>query len=251
MKRLDGMTALITGAGAGLGAAISEIFAREGAHIYVTDLDEAAASEVAARITASGDTATPIKADITNTQDIAAMFQTVTDGHGRLDVLVNNAGINIRSDFRHMEDDQWDTMWQTNLQSAIRCSRDGLDLLKKSEHASIINMSSITSERHLRQMSAYSTTKAAISGLTRSIAVEYAPFGIRVNYLCPGFIDTALTERFLRNPRMRDFLIEQTPFRRLATPEDVAKAALFLASDDASFITGEGITIDGGMSIGA
>lgn len=250
MKRLDGYCAAITGAGAGLGLAIAEVFAAEGAHIYVSDIDGEAANKAAESLKSTGGTATGIQADVTKAGDVSAMFETIASGHGHLDTLVNNAGINIRSDFRHMGDDDWETMWQTNMQSAIRCSRDGFSLLQKSDKASIINLSSIMATRHLRQMSAYSATKAALSGLSRAMAVEYASFGIRVNYLCPGFIDTALTERFLRNPRMRDFLVEQTPMGALALPEDVAKAALFLASEDSRFITGQGITIDGGMSIG-
>lgn len=250
MKRLDGFCAVVTGAGAGLGLAISELFAVEGAHVYLTDIDEAAATASADKIKEAGGSASALRVDATSADDIKNMFDAIRDGHGRLDVLVNNAGINIRSDFRHMSDEDWDTMWQTNMNSAIRCSRDGLPLLQKSDYASIINLSSIMSIRHLRQMSAYSTTKAALSGLSRSMAVEYASFGVRVNYLCPGYIDTALTERFLRNPRMRDFLVEQTPMGALASPEDVAYAALFLASKESRFITGQGITVDGGMSVG-
>ncbi len=249
MGRLENKVALITGAGGGFGRAIAQEFAREGAHIYAGDVDDASNTETVNLISGEGGTGTAIRLDVRQKGDIAAVLDAIGQEHGRLHVLVNNAGITQREDFRHISDEQWEEILDINLTAAMRLSRDALKLLRAAEGASIINISSIMEGVHVRQLSAYSTTKAAIAGLSRSIAVEYAAFDVRVNYICPGYAATAMTERILRNEAVRQGLIDRTPLKRFAETRDIAKAALFLASDDASFITGEGLTVDGGMNI--
>lgn len=249
MGRLEEKIALVTGAGAGIGRAISLCFAREGAHVFVTDRDGDSAKAVAGEIAEAAGAATAIAADITELAEVKAMFEAVRAGHGRLDVLVNNAGISRRGDFADLSDEDWAAVMDVNLQGVIRCTREAMGLLKSSGAASVVNLASIMEGRHIRQISPYSTTKAAVAALSRSLAVECAPAGIRVNYLCPGYVETALTARYLRNPAIRDGLIAQTPLRRLGEPQEVAMAALFLASDESSYVTGEGLTVDGGMSI--
>jgi NAD(P)-dependent dehydrogenase (short-subunit alcohol dehydrogenase family) len=167
--------------------------------------------------------------------------------HGRLDVLVNNAGVGERSDFRHLSDEAWDRVWKTNLDGTVRCAREAFDLLKASGKASVINLSSVMATKHTRQMAVYSATKGAVSALTRSLAVEYASCGIRVNCLVPGYVETALIGRYLTNPMIAKALLMQTPLKRFGTPQDVANAALFLASDEAAYITGAALNVDGGM----
>jgi NAD(P)-dependent dehydrogenase (short-subunit alcohol dehydrogenase family) len=247
MKRLEDRVALITGAGSGIGRAIARTFAGEGAHVYVTDVNAAAAETVTGTLVKAGQRAQAITADVSRGQDVAAMFRAVEAVHGRLDVLVNNAGLNVRGDFRQLSDADWVKIREVNLDGAVRVARDGFALLKASGSGSLINIASIMAHRGLRQLAAYSATKGAITALTRGLAVEYAPFGIRVNALCPGFVDTALTERVLRVPALQKALIDATALRRLGQPEEVAKAALFLASDDASYVTGAELAVDGGM----
>lgn len=248
--RLAGRIALVTGSGAGIGLGVAKLFAAEGAHVYVSDVDGATAEAGAAAIRLAGHAATAMACDVSRGQDVTQLLRAIESAHGRLDVVVNNAGLNVRGDFRHMSDADWVKMREVNLDGVVRVARDAFALMKASGNASLVNLASIMGHRGLRQLAGYAATKGAVSALTRALAVEYAPYGIRVNALAPGFIETALTDRVLRNPMIAKALLEQTPLRRFGTVEDVARAALFLASDDAAFITGAEIAVDGGMAAG-
>lgn len=250
MPRLQGRIALVTGAANGIGLAIGRCFAAEGAQVVLADIDAAAAVAAAEAIAAEGGHAQGLGCDVSRGQDVSALLRQVASAHARLDVLVNNAGINVRGDFRHMSDADWVRIREVNLDGVVRLARDGFDLLKASGRGSLINLASIMTHRGLRQLAGYSATKGAVSALTRALAVEYAPYGIRVNALAPGFIETAMTSRVLRNPMFNKALIDKTPMRRFGTGEDVARAALFFASDDSAFVTGAELPVDGGMAAG-
>jgi NAD(P)-dependent dehydrogenase (short-subunit alcohol dehydrogenase family) len=249
MRRLEDKIALVTGGGAGIGRAIAETFAREGASVVVADRDGDAARKTADAITKSNGAAQAETVDVTDTHRVQALMRSLGERFGRLDVLVNNAGVGERADFRHLDDAAWDRVWKTNLDGTVRCAREAFDLMKASGKASIINLSSVMATKHTRQMSVYSATKGAVSALSRSLAVEYAPYGIRVNALCPGYVETALIRRYTANPMIAKGLLSQTPLRRFGTPQDIANAALFLASDEAAYITGAHLNIDGGMGV--
>lgn len=248
MARLEGRIALVTGAANGIGNAIARNFAAEGAHVILSDLDGDAAAAVAKSIVQEGGRATGVACDVTRGQDVAATLRSIDQAHGRLDIIVNNAGVNVRSDFRHMSDADWVKVREVNLDGVVRVARDGFELLRKAPRGSLVNVASIMGSRGMRQLVAYSATKGAVVALTQGLAVEYAPFNIRVNALCPGFVQTALTSRVLKVPAFSKALIDKTPLRRFGRAEEIAAAALFLASDEASFVTGASLVVDGGMA---
>ena len=247
MARLEGKIALVTGAASGIGQAIAGCFAEEGAHVFLADINGPAAETAAAALVENGLRATPVTADVSKGQDVTQLFRSIAQQAGRLDIIANNAGINVRSDFRHLSDADWVKIREVNLDGVVRIARDGFPLLQASGRGSLVNVASIMGHKGLRQLAAYSATKGAVAALTRALAVEYAPFNIRVNTVSPGFVETALTSRVLRQPAIKKALVDRAPLGRLGEPEEIARAVLFLASDDASYVTGAELAVDGGM----
>ncbi len=250
MGRLEGKTALITGGAGGIGLAMARLFIREGSSIILNDVNEETLSEAVHGFEQDGIEVLGCVADICDNQAVVSMMETIGARHKKLDILVNNAGLVGRSDFRHADDELVSKVLEINLNGSIRCAREGFSLLKASGNASVINVSSILSNSHLRQTSIYSTAKGAVEAMTRALSLEYAPYGIRVNFVAPGFVETKMTERFTKHPQIGQALVDQTLLKRLGKPEEIANAALFLASDEASYVTGTGIRVDGGMGVG-
>jgi len=248
--RLDGKVALVTGGGSGIGKATALLFAREGARVAVLELVKSRADETCAEIRQQGGTGLALSADVGDATAVDQAFQTLEREFGSLDVLVNNAGLARKKLFDQMSQEEWDKLWNTNLTGVLHCTRRALPLLKRRK-GKIINIASVQVFSHSRKLTAYAASKGALAGLSRTLAVELGPHGICVNYICPGFIRTEMTLRYSKRWLFRKYLERQTPLGRMGEPEDVARAALFLASPDSDFITGEGITVDGGLTLRA
>lgn len=250
MARLNGKIAIVTGAGIGIGQAIAKRFGSEGAHVWVTDIDGTTAEATAHQIKADGGRATAMQVDVSKGQDVTALMRAVDSAHGVADILVNNAGILVRGELRSLSDSDWTKQREVNIDGVLRLSRDVLPVMRKAATGSIINISSIMSNRGLRPLAAYTATKGAVTALTKGLAVEYAPFKIRVNVISPGYIETAITDRLLKLPPVRKALVDKTPMGRLGVPDDITGAAVFFASDDSIYCTGSDLAVDGGMSAG-
>jgi NAD(P)-dependent dehydrogenase (short-subunit alcohol dehydrogenase family) len=247
-KRLDGKAALVTGAGSGIGKAIALRFAQEGARVAVLDVNERRAQEAVRGIEVAGGTALALTADVGNAEAVEQAIESLRRKFSALHILVNNAGIARKKMFEQMSPEEWEKVWTTNLTGVLNCTRRSLPLLKK-QGGSIVNMASVEVYSHSRKLTAYAASKGALASLSRTLAVELGPQGIRVNYICPGFIRTEMTQAYSKRWLLRKYLERQTPLGRMGEPEDVARAALFLASEDSAFMTGVGITVDGGLTL--
>lgn len=241
---LDGRVVLVTGAGNGIGRAIAERFGATGSRVGVNDVDAAAAAATADAIVAAGGTAIPLEADVSNSGQVGAMFDALIEAYETIDVLVNNAGlIGPMLHFFEADEDWWRRIIDVNLTGHFLCSHRAAKVMAKAGGGAIINMSSGGATQAHRSFSAYDATKGGIEALTRSMAVDLGPYGIRVNALMPGSIDT--TGLNTEERRKRGINV---PLERIGDPYDMTGAALFLASDDAGYITGDVIKIDGGMT---
>jgi NAD(P)-dependent dehydrogenase (short-subunit alcohol dehydrogenase family) len=249
--RLEGKVALITGAGSGMGRAAAELFAGEGARVVVTDVvDDAGNAAVAAVRAASGD-ATYVRADVSNWSDCVAMVQCATDTYGALHVLYNNAGIFPADDGGVLDtpESTWQKVMDINLKGVWLGCKAGIPAMIASGGGSIVNVASFVAlVGAATAQIAYTASKGGVLSMTREIAVEYARQGIRANALCPGPIQTPLLEELLSDPERRARRMVHIPMGRLGRAEELARAALFLASDDASFMTGASLVVDGGIT---
>jgi NAD(P)-dependent dehydrogenase (short-subunit alcohol dehydrogenase family) len=250
--RLEGKVCLITGAGSGIGRASALLFAREGGRVVVADIDRAGADETVRLIHAAGGTASALLADVTDPAAAQRIADETVKAEGRLDVLFNNAGISGVGTAHETSVELWDKVMAVNVRGVFLVSKFAVPHMMRERRGSIINMSSTIAEIGLARRASYAASKGAILALTRAMQVDYAPFGIRVNALLPGTIHTPFVEKYLRESypdpeeglnaiRKRQLTSE------LGQPEDVASAALFLASDESSFVLGSGLFVDGGV----
>ena len=247
--KLDGKVALVTGAGSGLGRAIAIAFAKEGADIAVNDIDQSRAGEVAAIIAGEyGQRALAIKADVAMNDEVDAMVDRTLNELGKIDILVNNAGI-VQEFVPTIEQsvEKWDRVVNVHLRGTYLCSRRVGKWMSRQQRGAIINITSIVGFGGFPGRTSYGPAKAGIINLTQVLAVEWAKHSIRVNAIAPGYIASPMLDEAVKlGGADREALERRTPLGRFGQPDDVALAALFLASDDASFITGVTLPVDGG-----
>ena len=245
--RFDGKVALVTGGGRGIGAATSELLAKEGASVVVCDLDLEPAREVADPL---GDSGLAVAADVSRRDQVEAAVAQAVDRFGRLDVLVCCAGI-IRDNLVHkMSDDDWDGVIDTHLKGTFLCAQAAQGVMVPQRYGKMVFLSSTSADGNRGQAN-YSTAKAGLQGMARTLAIELGPFGINVNAVAPGFIETRMTEATARRMGMefeefKKLAAERTPVRRIGQPIDIAYAIAFLCSDQAGFVTGQTLYVKGG-----
>jgi len=250
MGRLSGKVALITGGGSGMGRASCRLFAREGARVVVVDRVAETGEETAALIRDDGGDATFVEADVADAAAVERMVATTVETYGRLDVLFNNAGIEGPSvNLLDYGEDDWARIIAVNLTAVYRAMRAAIPHMIGQGGGVILSTASVAGLVGLARSSAYSAAKAGVIGLTRTVALEYGPQGIRANCICPGFIATPMLERVLGD-RDESVLQRLAPLRRVGTPDDIAQAAVFLASDESSYVTGVPFVVDGGYAAG-
>lgn len=248
--RFDGKVAFVTGAARGIGAATAQRFAADGAKVAVVDLKETDCADTVDAIKRDGGTAIAIGCNVTDRDQVEAAVGRAVDELGSLDILVNNAGVTRDNLLFKMTDDDWETVIDTHLRGSFYCTRAAQKHMVDKRWGKIIFLSS-TSALGNRGQTNYSTAKAGLQGMTRTLAIELGPFNINVNAVAPGFVETAMTEATaqrlgLNFDDFKKFAVDSIPLRRVGKPEDIANVIAFLASEDASYVSGQVIYIDGG-----
>ncbi|MGH3984175.1 MAG: SDR family NAD(P)-dependent oxidoreductase [Pseudonocardiaceae bacterium] len=252
--QLEGKVALITGAGSGIGRAAAQRFAAEGCAVAVVDMAASAAEETADKIVADGGRAIACPANVTVDTEVRVAVARTVETFGSLEVLYNNAGVNSSGSVADASEEDWDRCFAVNVKGTFLCSRAAVAHLAASGSGAIVNQASVAALVGVPNFAAYCAAKGAVVALTRSMAIDLAPRGIRVNAICPGTVFTPLMEPMLRARGDGDMevglarTVVKYPIGRLGTPEEIASAALFLASAGASFLTGSILAADGGMT---
>ncbi|MDA0746903.1 MAG: 3-oxoacyl-[acyl-carrier-protein] reductase [bacterium] len=244
MNRLEGKTALVTGGSRGIGQAIALRLADEGADVAIC-ASRSLPEEVVAQIEEKGRRALALQADVSNPQDVTALFKTILDTWGKLDILVNNAGIARDGLLMRMKESDWDAVLDVNLKGAFLCIQAASRPMMKARTGRIVNIASVVGLMGNPGQVNYSASKSGLIGLTKTVAKELAGRGITTNAVAPGFIPTDMTESL--SGEIREKLLERIPLGTLGSPEDIAAAVAFLASNDAAYITGQVLVVDGGM----
>lgn len=243
--RLKDKVAIITGAGRGIGKATALKFAQEGAKLLISDVNEADLETVAGEIEEAGGKVVTMKVDVTSRQQVKEMVDKAVRVFGRLDILVNNAGITSDNQLYKMTEEQWDNVIAVNLKGVFNCAQAAAGVMMEQGSGVILNASSVVGIYGNFGQTNYAATKWGVIGMTKTWAKELGRKGIRVNAVAPGFILTPMTEKMPE--KVLDMMKDKAPIKRLGTPEDIANAYAFLASDEASFITGAMLSVDGGI----
>nr|WP_238626069.1 3-oxoacyl-[acyl-carrier-protein] reductase [Aggregatilinea lenta] len=248
MMDLSGRIALVTGSGQGIGHEVALELAKLGAKVVTNDISGCCADDTLEEVRELGSDGLAITADVSDAAQVDAMIKSVLEAYGKLDILVNNAGTTRDNLMMRMPEDDWDLILRVNLKSAWLCSKAAIRPMMRGRYGRIINMSSVSGIAGQAGQTNYSASKAGIIGMTKALAREVASRGITVNAVAPGFIQTKLTENLPQD--ILDTLVNSIPLGRWGSVEDVAHAVAFLASDEASYITGHVLSVDGGLVMG-
>lgn len=243
---LEDKVAIVTGAGRGIGRGIASRIAEAGANVVVADIDLSNAKEKAEKITEKYGKSVPSQVDVTNEKSVMSMVQLTLESFGRIDILVNNAGIMFRTRVFDISVEEWESVIRVNLTGPFLCSKAVLPVMKENRHGRIVNISS-SAGRSVSTLGGvhYTASKAGLLGLTRAVAKEAASFGVTVNAVCPGLIDTKMVKETTTKDELNAF-INSFPIRRIGLPEEIGDLVVFLCSDKAAYITGAAIDINGG-----
>ena len=249
--RMEGKRAVVTGSARGIGRVTAEFFAREGAHVMLADIATIDGAKLAESIRAAGGVADFIESDVRQEKDVRQLVRKAEDILGGIDVWMNNAGASLTEDLLEMDPDEWEADLDLNLTAHCRCCRIVLPSMIRNGGGSIINVSSVNALWSIGEFG-YSAAKAGLVSLTKNVAVAYGPHGIRANVICPGTIDTQTGgEYWNQKAGGKENLLKWYPVGRLGRPDDVAHLAVYLASDESSFVTGSTLVIDGGLTVGS
>ena len=248
--RLKDKVAIITGAASGIGKATAKVFAEQGAKVVVADIDENGGRQTVVNIQDVGNEAIFVQTDVTIKADTEQMVAHTVKTYGKLDILFNNAGIAMRLPVAELAEEDWHRCLDVNLTGVFLCAKAAIPAMQKNDGGSIINMSSIYGIVGADVRAAYVASKGAVTNLTRGMALDYAQDNIRVNCICPGFVQTPLVAGVVKTPEEYQKLANKHPMRRLGQPEEIAYGALYLASDESAFVTGIALPIDGGYTAG-
>ncbi len=251
--RLKDKVSIITGGAKGIGKGCVEVFCEEGSKVVIVDIDETSGKDLEKKLKSKRRDVLSISCDISKSEPVKKMIKKTINAFGKIDILVNNAGIHISKSVEEVSEDEWDRLIDINLKSFFLCTKYALPELKKTK-GSIVNMSSMVGLVGQSNAGAYSASKGGIVSMTKGMALDFAKYGIRANCVCPGWVKTPLVEGWFSQQKdpeaARKYIYSVHPLGRISTVEEVARAVLFLASNDASFITGVALPVDGGVTLG-
>ena len=253
MFNLSGKVAVVTGGGSGIGQAIAKLFARQGAHVEVIDIDDRGAADTVSSIAREGGSAVGSSLDVSDAARVKSAFDQIVGRTRRLDILINNAGVAHVGNIERTSEDEFDRLYRVNVKGVFLCTQAAMPTMVDQGGGVILNMASIVSFIGVADRFAYSMSKGAVLTMTKSVAIDYLKHGVRCNCICPARIHTPFVEGFVKKnyPGREDQVLRQLaefqPMGRMGTPDEVAYLALYLCSDEASFVTGQAYPLDGGV----